>query len=306
VSDAYLHSVVLMGTVVTIRVAHPATSGHEKPALIAAVARAVDWFRHVEETCSRFDEQSELRRLSTRRGVPVPVSPTLFRAVEFALEVAEATAGAFDPTVGERMAARGFNRHYRDGRVGHIPAVLDEPATYRDVELDPAAQTITLRRPLVLDLGAVAKGLAIDLAARELQPFENFTIDAGGDLYLAGHNGDGAPWSVGIRHPRDRDAIIDTFHLSNTAVCTSGDYERPGTAAEGGHHLMDPRTGSAALMAASATVIAPSALMADALATAAFVLGPVDGLTLLENSGVGGLIVTQGLERFSTKDLRHE
>jgi thiamine biosynthesis lipoprotein len=306
VSDACIHSFVRMGTVVTLRVLVPKTTGNGKRGLTDAVARAAGWFQRVEDACSRFDEHSELRRLSTRIGIPVPVSETLFQAVQFALKVAGETGGAFDPTVGQRMAARGFNRDYRNGRIVRTPVPAGEPASYRDVRLDPEARTITLLRPLVLDLGAVAKGLAVDLAARELRPFENFTIDAGGDLYLAGCNAGGKPWSVGIRHPRDEHALIHTFFLSDAAVCTSGDYERPGTAADGGHHLMDPRTGQAATTAASVTVIAPSAMLADTLGTAAFVLGHAAGLELLENSGVGGLIVTPALERFMTRGLGHE
>ncbi len=65
-------------------------------------------------------------------------------------------------------------------------------------------KAITLLRPLILDLGAVAKGLAIDMAARELRSFPSFAINAGGDLYLGGFNPQGSPWSIGIRHPRER------------------------------------------------------------------------------------------------------
>ena len=293
-----------MGTVVTIRVVIPKAMRPGKRELADAVERAAGWFQKIEAACSRFDGQSELRQLSTQIGIPVSVSPILFQAVQFALKVAEETQGAFDPTVGQRMEARGFNRNYRDGQIVRPTVVTGEPVTYRDIRLDPKARTITLLRPLVLDLGAVAKGLAVDLAARELQPFENFTDDAGGDLYLAGRNAEGKPWSVGVRHPRDEHAFIHTFFLSDTAVCTSGDYERPGT--DAGHHLMDPGTGKAATAAASVTVIAPSAMMADALATAAFVLGPTAGIHLLENSGVGGLIVTPKLEQFMTRGLRDD
>ena len=160
-------------------------------------------------------------------------------------------------------------------------------------------KTLTLHRPLLLDLGAVAKGLAIDIAARELQPFENFAIDAGGDLYFGGCNAAGQPWSVGIRHPRG-DGLLDTLHVSDVAVCTSGDYERR---TDAGHHLLDPRTGAPVNAVASVTVLAPSAMVADTLATAAFVLGPTDGIALLERHGVGGLIVTPALERFATGDM---
>ena len=70
--------------------------------------------------------------------------------------------------------------------------------SYRDVLLDPEQRTITLRRPLLLDLGAVAKGLAVDAAGRELEPFRDFAIDAGGDLFLGGSNPQGTPGRLGF------------------------------------------------------------------------------------------------------------
>ena len=161
------------------------------------------------------------------------------------------------------------------------------------------SQSVTLRKPLVLDLGAVAKGLAVDVAARELEPFENFAVDAGGDLYLGGRNAAGDPWSVGIRHPRDR-SLFETLHVSNTAVCTSGDYEKRSESDPQVHHLMDARTGETAASLTSVTVVAPSAMVADALATAAFALGPSDGLSFLERHGVRGIMITPSLERLET------
>src|SRR5204862_3200804 len=109
---------------------------------------------------------------------------------------------------------------------------------------------IRLRTPLLLDLGAVAKGLAIDAAVRELQPFVDFAVYAGGDVFLGGANANGKPWRVGIRHPRMEGEILDALLVSNLAVCTSGDYERP-------DHILDPRQGNAARAVASATVVAP-------------------------------------------------
>jgi thiamine biosynthesis lipoprotein len=195
------------------------------------------------------------------------------------------------------MEMRGLNREHRTGEIVRTAIAPGGPASYRDVALDPDRKTITLRRPLLLDLGAVAKGLAVDAAARELEPFSDFAIDAGGDLYLAGCNPQGAPWSVGIRHPRREGELIDSLRVSNQAVCTSGDYERP-------RHILDPRRGEPAGSVASATVVAPTAMLADALATAAFVLGPAAGIQLLHRVGVEGLIVTPHLERFETGGLR--
>lgn len=273
----------VMGTVVSIEV----------EAAEADVERAFEWFRQVEAVCSRFDEASELRQLPV--GTPTPASPMLFEALRFAMQVAHETDGAFDPTIGSRMAARGYNRNYLSGAVVDAPGV--EEASFRDVLLDEHHRTITLRRPLTLDLGAVAKGLAVDAAARELQPFRDFCIDAGGDLYFGGNGPAGQPWRVGIRHPRQRDELIARLQVSDCAVCTSGDYER-------GAHILDPRTASAVVPPiASATVVAPNAMLADALATAAFVMGPAKGIALLNRMGVQGLLVTPSLEQFRTRDF---
>ena len=304
VSDAdYLRTVVLMGTFVTIHVVGHAADPQQAIHREEAVERAFGWFRRIEKCCTRFDARSELRQLTAQVGVPVAVSAILYQAVQFALAVAEESGGAFDPTVGHAMETRGFNREYRTGQI--VPTDLQPggSVSYRDVRLDPGRKTITLLRPLILDLGAIAKGLAIDLAARELRPFENFAIDAGGDLYLGGCSPNGEPWSIGIRHPRRDNELIDSLRVSNRAVCTSGDYERPSPAAAAGHHILDPRAGASPRAVASVTVVAPTAMLADALATAAFVLGPADGIRLFDRLGVDGLIVSPALERYATRGM---
>src|SRR5579872_4954346 len=197
---------------------------------------------------------------------------------------------------------RGFARNYRTGEI----AASGEPAdgaTWRDVELDPSAHTIRLGRPLTLDLGGVAEGFAVDLAARELAPFRDFAIDAGGDLYLGGCNALGSPWRVGIPHPRIEGELIAALAASDRAVCTSGDYER--RRLDGEHHILDPRTGDSPRRVASVTVMAPQAVLADALATAAFVLGPEAGIELFESQDVEGLIVTVDMAQWRTRSFRH-
>lgn len=283
-----------MGTLVTIHVV-----SLDAP-VDQAIDRAFEWFHEIETRCTRFSAQSELMQLTAQAGVPVPASPILYQAVQFALMVAEESGGAFDPTVGHRMEARGFNREHRTGEIVRTTVTPDDDVSYRDVVLDAERKTILLRRPLTLDLGGVAEGLAVDTAARELQPFRDFAIDAGGDLYLGGSNPQGTPWSVGIRHPRpvhEQDQeTIDSLRVTNQAVCTSGDYEKR-------DHILDPRTKTTSYTVASATVVAPGAMLADALATAAFVLGPNQGIELLTRLGVEGLIVTPDLKRYETRGL---
>jgi len=317
--DIYLRTVPLMGTFVTIKVLGHGASPQQIIERSEAAERAFEWFHRIEECCTRFEPQSEVMQLAVQPGVAVTVSAILYEAVQFALAVAAESNGAFDPTVGYAMETRGFNREYHTGHAVRTALEPDGSVSYRDVRLDPDRRTITLLRPLIIDLGAVAKGLAIDLAARELRPFENFSIDAGGDLYLGGRNSAGEQWSVGVRHPRRENELLDSFRVSNKAVCTSGDYERKSPRENNGqnnshnnnddnndangHHILDPQTGTSARAVASVTVVAPTAMLADALATAAFVLGPAEGIQLFARLGVDGLIVSPALERYSTKGM---
>jgi thiamine biosynthesis lipoprotein len=290
----YRHSSSLMGTVLTIEVVLQSDTESVRRDVEQAVDDAMGWCRGAEDVCSRFDPNSELRRLIAQPGVPVSVSPMLYEVLQFAMACAEASDGAFDPTIGGRMEARGFVHHYQSGAASGSGAAVEPDVTYRDVVIDPEHRTVTLRRPLVLDLGGVAKGLAVDLAASALREYRNFVVDAGGDLFLGGTNADDEPWRVGIRHPRREGQTIAMLRVSDRAVCTSGDYERR-SAADGHSHLMDARTSRPAHAAVSATVLAPTAIVADAFATAAFVLGPADGIRFLTEHDVEGLIVDASL-----------
>jgi FAD:protein FMN transferase len=302
-NDVCLRTVPLMGTFVTIQVVCRKADPEIALRCEETVERALGWFHRIEECCTRFESQSEVMQLAAHVGVAVPVSSIVYEAVQFALAVAEESGGAFDPTVGLAMETRGFNREYRTGRTVRTALEPDGSVSYRDVRLDPDRKTITLLRPLILDLGAVAKGLAIDMASRELLPFGNFAIDAGGDLYLGGSNAQGEAWSIGIRHPRRENELIESVRVSNRAVCTSGDYESRIAGENGNHHILDPRSGVSARSVASVTVVAPTAMLADAVSTAAFVLGPVEGIRLFNRLGVDGLIVSPTLERFSTRGM---
>ena len=298
-----IRSVPQMGTIVTVQLVGPTSNPSERVRQELGIERALRWFQRVEEVCSRFDPESELLRLTSHVREPVQVTELLFEAIQFALQVATESGGAFDPTMGMEMERRGFNREYRTGRARQTTLGSEGPVSFRDIHLDRGRKTVMLLRPLVLDLGAVAKGLAIDLAARELQAFKDFAIDAGGDLYLGGSNTGGGPWTVGIRHPRRDRELTDAIQVSNAAVCTSGDYERRSPNAELGHHILDPRTGASTNGVSSVTVVAPTAMAADALATAAFVLGPKAGIEFLERQSVAGLIITTELERHSTGEI---
>jgi thiamine biosynthesis lipoprotein len=247
------------------------------------VRRALAWFDTVERHCTRFDPNSEVMQLLEHVGEPVEVSTLLFEAVAFAVDLARQSDGAFDPTIGAHIEQLGYNTNYRTGEAVHSQIDADK-GCYRDVALDRERRTILLRRPVILDLNAVAKGLAIDLATHELREYANSCLEAGGDLYVRGHNLAGEAWHVGIQHPRAEGLLVETLHLKDTAVCTSGDYERRG-------HIVDARSHENPTDLASVTVVAPTAMAADGLSTAAMVLGRETGSRFLEQQGVGGVLV---------------
>jgi len=287
---------VSMDTVVNVQI----VSDQPREAVEPAVQRALAWFDTVERICTRFDPASEVMQLLGKVGRRVRVSTLLFEVAAFAMDLAEQTGGAFDPTIGATLEHLGFNVNYKTGAAVRSEVAGD--ASYADVRLDRRARTILLRRPVVLDLNAVCKGLAIDLAVQELREYPDLCFEAGGDLYVRGRNPSGEPWHVGIQHPRADGLLARTLRVSDVAVCTSGDYERraPGPGAEG--HILDARTGRPVTDLASVTVVAPTAMAADGLSTAAMVLGRERGLRLLEDQGVGGLLMSPDGTYVTTRD----
>jgi len=274
----------------------------------AAISRAFNWFHLVETSCSRFDSTSELSRLSSTVDVPVPVSELLFQLLQVALVIAEISGGAFDPTVGDAMVRAGFRYAYRNGASSSPRGATDSaPAgrvSYRDIVLDPEQRTVTLRAPMTLDLGAIAKGLAVDLASRELHAFPNHIVNAGGDIVARGAPPGEAAWPMEIRDPLAPDRAYRVLHVRDLAVCTSGGYLRRRPDGAEGHHIIDRASGGSPRLLASATVLATSAAVADALATAVYVLGPARALPMLAHFEVEALLIDPGGAAIETPGLR--
>lgn len=284
--DSYEYVSTAMSTTVSVQIvgAHPNAE--------ALAADALDWFNVVEAHCSRFDPDSELSRLCAAETEARPLSPLLFELLRLALAVAHASDGAFDPTLGELLRARGFDRHWRDA-ASVTPAHRHAAArvAWHAIVLDEAGPAVRLPPGTTLDLGAIAKGFAIDLAARALSAVADCAIVAGGDLLCRGVNARGRPWRTAIVDPLapGRAAGVVEVDAPEFAVCTSGGYARH---TAHGHHLLDARTAGAPSAGATAgsTVVAPQAAIADALATAAFVLGAERARPMLEAQGVDAVL----------------
>jgi thiamine biosynthesis lipoprotein len=147
-----------------------------------------------------------------------------------------------------------------------------------------------------LSLGGIAKGYAVDAAARvlEQEKLPSYFVQAGGDLYVKGRKPDGAPWRVGVRDPRGRDATdyFAMLEVEDHAFSTAGDYERGFLKGDKRyHHILDPRTGYPATASRSVTIWAKDAFTADAIDDAVFILGAEKGLALVESIEDCGAVI---------------
>ena len=267
----------------------------------AAAERALDAaFRELEEVedlLSAYREESDISRIhASAGGSRVHVDGETIRVLNEAKRVGALSGGAFDITIGPLLGLWGFGSgSYRVPGEDEVEAVLSGLAGSDGIEIDGAAGTVRLAKPgMGVDLGGIAKGYGVDRAARALR--ENGVgsgiVNVGGDLFCLGE----APSRIGIRHPREAGVLVARLTVANAAVATSGDYENYFEA--GGRrycHIFDARTGRPAETdIASVTVVAESCMLADAVATAVFVLGAGDGMALVEGlGGVEAVMVTE-------------
>lgn len=297
-ASAPLHKVgrLLMGTYVQITVV-----GTGEPARTAAQA-VVDEIQRVENLTS-FHKPSNLTALNELAASrDTEVDPELLKLVRTSLRFARDTGGAFDPTVGPLSRLWNFS--------GNEQRAPDELRVPNDAEIEEALGRVgwnqvvinenhsTIRftgKGMALDLGAIAKGYALDRAAEVLKKrgITAALVNAGGDILAVGEKGPGQPWRVGIQDPRNPRGIVAIVPLKDRVVVTSGDYER--FLIKDGkryHHLLDPRTGFPAEGLQSVTILAARGVLADALATAVFVLGRDQGMKLVEATpGVEALLI---------------
>ncbi|MCG6934490.1 MAG: FAD:protein FMN transferase [Proteobacteria bacterium] len=250
--------------------------------------------RRIDAEMSPYREDSELSLVNREAAShPVRISPELFNLIQRAQRVSDLSGGAFDIT----FASVGYLYDYRQHakptdqeisqRLGKI--------NYRLIRLDSESSAISFAKQGVrIDLGGIAKGYAVDNGIRILQDcgVKSGLVTAGGDSRILGDR-HGRPWVIGIRDPRKKGSVVVALPLSNTAVSTSGDYER--FFIENGeryHHILSPATGKSAHATRSVTVLGPDATTTDALSTTVFVLGPERGIRLIDSlAGIDAVVI---------------
>lgn len=275
----------LMGTVINLAVTGPDSRATQEAiqATFAEMERLIalfDWRRPQSPLAL-------LNRTGTLEAPPAELVELMQRAEQYSI----LSGGAFDISVQPLVEA------YKAG-LGNAAAV--QPlVNYQNIQV--TAHAITLNQPgMALTLDGIAKGRVVDGATAILQMlgFHNILVEAGGDLMGLGTRADGAPWRVGIDHPRATGHdVLGVLPISRHAVATSGDYRHSFSQDFRHHHIIDPRTGLSPAELASVTVIAPSTTDADALSTTTLVLGAEEGLALLNRlPHVEGLFVTKTMD----------
>lgn len=275
----------VMGT--TLDVVVPASEADAGPVVKALFD---DWDRRF----SRFCTDSELSRVNAAAGRPVEVSAGFITVTRAAISAAQATDGLFDPTLGARMIALGYDRTFvelpSDAVATRMPAPWVADA-WRSIEVDPGAGTVRVPSGARLDFGGIAKGMAVDAALDLLvdRGIEPVAVDAGGDLAVLGTPPGLDGWLIALP---DADGAA-TVRIAAGALATSSTMRRRWrVGGDGRHHLLDPRTGDpAASGIRSATVLAPTCRVAEVAAKVALLLGREAGKDFLEIRGLSGVLV---------------
>jgi len=267
--------------------------GRDEQKLREATYEAVRELLALQKRLSRFDADSELSRLCARaHKEPVLVSEDLSYLLEKGVYWARRTNGALDITCVPLLEV--YRRAAKEGREPTRDEIVQalKRLGWQKIVLD--GRRVRFKEPLRLDLGALAKGFAAQKAVSVMRRrgVQHCLVEVGGEVFVWGGRWDGSSWRVGIKDPRRRGAFLAVVALKDGAVATSGNYERYFATAKGRHsHIVDPRTGGTADAAVSVSVVTKDGTDADALATAISVLGPKNGLALIERLKSEGLWV---------------
>ena len=239
--------------------------------------------RRIDELMSHYKPESQLSQINARAAQePVQVDPELFDLIKLSTHYSVITEGAFDITYASVGHLYDFPHHVRPTEE-QIKAALPG-VNWRNMLLDPVNHTVRFEHQgMRIDLGGIGKGYAVDHGIGILQArgFQHALVTAGGDSRIIGDRM-GRPWMIGIRNPDDKDKVVTRIPIVNSAMSTSGDYERYFD--EGGvryHHIIDPRTGHSASKVRSATILGPTATETDGMSKTAFVLGPEKALEII-------------------------
>lgn len=284
----------------------------------AALQEAEECIQQVEGLWSVTDEDSEIYQANHSGGQPVTVSEETAEIISFALEMAQRTGGALDPTIYPVLTAWGFTTDSKQVPSQQQIAQLLEQVGYDRIRLN--GTELTVPDGMELDLGAVGKGYTADLVTEILRRHgvTSALISLGGNIQAIGSRPDGSDWRLGIRAPWES-GNLGVLTVSDAAVVTSGGYENYFDDEQGNiyWHILDPSTGYPADSGLqSVTIVGREGKMCDALSTALFVMGAQSaeqywrengGFEMLLVTDSGEILITEGIaENFTLNEGRTE
>jgi FAD:protein FMN transferase len=290
--DVFKYHQVSMGTTVEITL----MGSHEEEVRKAAM-QAFQEIRRIEQLMSPKTTSGDVFRINQSAGMEwVTVSPETLDVIRKAKEISTLSEGAFDITVAP------LTQIWRTAREKGIPPSAEEVnkllelVNFREILIAPEGKVFLKKKGMAIDLGGIAKGYAVDKTFEILKSLghENIIVNAGGDLRAGGKRLN-QPWTIGIQHPRESDKLMAKVLLSDSAMATSGNYERFFMYQGKRYgHIFNPTDGFPTEACQSVSIFHKECMTADALATAVFVLGPEKGYALCQKmDGVHCLLVDQ-------------
>ncbi len=303
--SAYKQTLKLMGT----RFEITAVSDDEELAM-NSIDSAIFEIKRIEKLISSWDNNSQTTAINNNAGIKaVKVDTELIDLIIRSKKIADLTNGIFDISFASVDKLWQF-----DGTQDTIPSELEikksvSKINYKNIIVDREQSTVFLKeKGMKIGFGAIGKGYAANKAKNKMlaMGIKNGVVNAAGDLIAWGKMENNNNWSIGIANPKEKDKIMGWLIISDMAVVTSGNYEKFFISnGKKYSHIINPKTGWPATGTKSVTIICPDAEIADALATSVFILGPIDGVKLINQlKNIECLIVTDNDEIVKSAGLK--
>ncbi len=282
-----------------------------------ALQKAIKEIERIESLISSWNPTSETSLINQNAGIkPVQVSTELYQLIKRSLKVSQLTNGAFDISFASISPLWKFDETQKQLPDSMAIAESVQLIDFNNIVLNDSTQTVYLKeKGMRIGFGAIGKGYAANKAKQTMVELgiENGMINAGGDLIAWGDKETGENWKIGIADPTKEKEYISWLVANNSAIVTSGDYEKF-VVIDGIRyaHIIDPRTGYPTTGIKSVTIVCPDAELADALATAVFVMGEKKGLSLINQmkqiecliiNDRNEMITSEGMELIKTNGL---
>lgn len=275
-----------------------------------AVTDGINEIKRIEALISSWQSSSQTSEINRNAGIkPVVVDRELYELIARSLKVSELTQGAFDISFASMARLYKFDKEEHE-----VPSESDrmkaiELIDYKSIVLDPNNKSVYLSKVgMKIGFGGIGKGYAANKAKTLMQSIQGVSggvVNAAGDLVVWGENGKDEGWTVQISDPKDINKSLGWLTIKNASVVTSGDYEKYFTHQGTRYaHIINPQTGLPTTGIKSATIVSPDGEVGDALATAVFVLGPSQGIELVNKlKNIEALIITDNDEILTSSNL---